>query len=98
LFVRKAFPQRLGLAIVVVAAGAFLVLSAWRSRFYLGAIILCAAVGIDAILYLLVRRLTVCYRCRSEFANVPVNPEHGGFELSVGEKYRSARPKDHSDK
>ena len=90
LFIRKDFPQRLGLAIVVVAGVAFLVLAASRQRFYLGVIVLIAAAAIDALLYWFVPRITVCYKCRSEFRDVPVNPEHEGFELAVGEKYRQA--------
>jgi hypothetical protein len=89
LFVRKDFPQKLGLTIVIVAAVAFLVLAAWRQLFYLGVMILLAAAVVDAVLYLLVPKITVCYRCRGEFRDVPVNPEHEGFELPVGEKYRA---------
>jgi hypothetical protein len=88
LFVRKNFPQRLGLSIVILAGIAFLVLAASRNRFYLGAIVLVVAAVIDALLYLLVPRITVCYRCRAEFRDVPVNPRHEGFELAIGEKYR----------
>jgi hypothetical protein len=88
LFVRKDFPQRLGLGVVVVAAVAFLVLAASRRTFYVGVWVLGAAVVVDVVLYLLVGRVTVCYRCRSEFRDVPINPEHGGYELAVGEKYR----------
>jgi hypothetical protein len=88
MFLRKDFPQKLGLAIVVVAAVAFLVLAASRAWFYLGALVLLAAVAVDAVLYLVVPKITVCYRCRAEFRDVPVNPAHGGFELAVGEKYR----------
>ena len=89
LFIRKDFPQKLGLGIVVVAAIAFVILAASRASFYLGALILLAAAVIDAILYAFVPRITVCYRCRCEFRDVPVNPKHHGFELAVGEKYRN---------
>jgi hypothetical protein len=89
LFVRKDFPQKLGLAVVVAAAVAFVVLSVRRSTMYLGVLVLLAAVLVDAVLYLFVHRVTVCYRCRAEFRGVRVNPEHEGFELAVGEKYRS---------
>ena len=92
LFVRKDFPQKLGLSIVVVAGVTFLVLAARRSNFYLGAIVLIVAVVVDAIIYALVGRVTVCYRCRSEFRGVPINPTHHGFELSIAEKYRGATP------
>lgn len=87
MFVRKDFPQKLGLAIVVVAAVAFLVLAARRGTFYIGVSVLAAAVVIDAVIYALVGRVTVCYRCRAEFRGA-VNPGHEAFELAVAEKYR----------
>ena len=89
LFVRKDFPQKLGLAIVIVAAASFLVLAAFPHLFYVGVLVLLAAAMVDFALYLLVRKITVCYRCRAEFRDVPVNPEHEGFELAIAEKYRS---------
>ena len=91
LFIRKDFPQKLGLSIVIIAAVAFLALASSRQRFYLGAIVLLAAVLIDAALYWFVPKITVCYRCRGEFRDVPLNPLHEGYELAIGEKYRTAR-------
>src|SRR5262245_59289722 len=88
LYIRKDFPQKLGFAIVSCAAIAFLVLAAWRSSFYLGALALIIAAAIDGVLYFFVPRITVCYRCRAEFRDRPVNPKHHGFELAIGEKYR----------
>jgi hypothetical protein len=87
-FIRKDFPQKLGFAIVVVAGVAFLALAASRQRFYLGVLVLIAAVVVDLVLYAIVPKITVCYRCRTEFRDVPLNPEHEGYELAVGEKYR----------
>jgi hypothetical protein len=91
LFVRKDFPQKLGLAIVVFAAVTFLVLASRPRYFYLGALVLVAAVVLDAAIYLFVGRVTVCYRCRAEFRDVPLNPRHEGFELAIAEKYRAAK-------
>jgi hypothetical protein len=88
LFIRKDFPQKLGLMIVVVAGVAFLILAASRSRFYLGAIVLIVAAIIDALLFAFVPKITVCYRCRKDFRDRPINPEHHGFDLAIGEKYR----------
>ena len=88
MFIRKDFPQKLGLGLVVVAAITFLFLAASRQRFYLGVWVLVGAALIDAVLYAIVPRMTVCYRCRAEFRGVPINPEHHGYELAVGEKYR----------
>jgi hypothetical protein len=91
LFVRKDFPQKVGLFIVVLAGVSFLILASSRTRFHLGAIVLLAAAVLDGLLYLVVPKVTVCYKCRCEFRDVKLNPEHGGFELAVGEKYRSPR-------
>ena len=88
LFIRKDFPQKLGLSVVIIAGVAFLVLASSRGHFYLGVYVLLAAAIIDAALYAFVPKITVCYRCRGEFRDVPVNPEHEGYELAVGEKYR----------
>jgi hypothetical protein len=87
MFVRKNFPQKLGLLLVILAALAFLLLAARRETFWIGGMILAIAAGIDVLLYALVPKITVCYRCRAEFRG-PINPKHGGFELAVGEKYR----------
>jgi hypothetical protein len=89
LFIRKDFPQVLGLSVVITAGVVFLVLAAWRQTFWLGAAVLFVAAVVDALLYLLVPKLTVCYRCRAEFRG-PINPKHGGFDLSTAEKYRHA--------
>ena len=87
LFVRKDFPQKLGVTLVILAAVAFLILAAWRETFWIGAMILAIAAVIDALFYIFVPRITVCYRCRAEFRG-PINPKHVGFELATGEKYR----------
>ena len=94
MFIRKDFPQKLGLSVVVIAAVAFLALASSRQHFYLGVIVLLVAVVIDTALYWLVPRITVCYRCRGEFRNVPLNPDHEGFELAIGEKYRQVKTED----
>ena len=91
LFVRKDFPQKLGLGLVALAAVSFLVLSAWRPTFWLGATVLAAAALFDALLYGFVPKITVCYRCRAEFRG-PLNAKHEGYDLAVGEKYRHAPP------
>lgn len=88
LFIRKDFPQKLGMAIVVIAGVAFLVLAANRASMWIGVTILAIAAGIDAMLFFFVPKITVCYKCRGEFRGHPLNPDHHGYELAVGEKYR----------
>jgi len=87
-FTRKDFPQKVGIAIVIGAGAAFLILAASRQRFYLGVLVLVAALLVDLLLYAFVRTITVCYRCRAEFRGIPLNPKHGPYELAVGEKFR----------
>ena len=82
--------RELGLAIVATAGVAFLVLAANPRTFRWGLYVLLAATLLDAALYFVVGKVTVCYRCRAEFRDVPVNPEHEGFDLAIGEKYRQA--------
>ena len=91
LFVRKDFPQKLGMTIVVLAAVSFLILAAWPRLFVWGIVVLVAAAIADGVLYFFVPRITVCYRCREEFRDAPLNPEHEGFELAIAEKYRQPR-------
>ena len=88
LFIRKDFPQKTGLLVIVVAGLAFLIFAARRGTFYLGVWVLVSAAAVDALLYVFVPKVTVCYRCRGEFRGVPLNPDHGPFELAVAEKYR----------
>ena len=90
LFIRKDFPQKTGLAVVVIAAVVFLALAARRGTFYLGVWVLVAAAAVDALLYAFVPKVTTCYRCRADLRGRPLNPEHGAFELAVAEKYRSS--------
>src|SRR6476469_2535807 len=88
LFVRKDFPQKLGLAVVIGAGVVFLALAARPATFFLGVWVLVLSVLVDAVLFFFVPKVTVCYRCRAEFRGRPLNPAHGPFELAVAEKYR----------
>ncbi len=85
-FIRKDFPQKLGLALVVLAA---LVASIFYARENIPATFatLAAVVVIDAVIYLFVGRVTVCYRCRAEYRGAGYNPQHEGFDLATSEKY-----------
>jgi len=85
LFVRKDFPQRLGLFVVIVfgaiAIYAFTIspLLAWS--------VLAAAALIDLFIYLVIGRVTTCYACRAEYRGGQLNPAHEGFDLATSEKY-----------
>ncbi len=84
-FVRKDFPRRLGLVIVLVFGIATI--------YYLPALgpiawsILFGALMLDLIIYQFLGRVTTCYACRAEYRNCNLNPAHEGFDLATSEKY-----------
>lgn len=85
-FIRKDFPQKLGLGLVVLFGLVATAFFAWRN-IPATFITLAALVAVDAVIYLFVGRVTVCYRCRAEFRGVAYNPDHGPFDLATSEKY-----------
>jgi hypothetical protein len=85
-FIRRDFPQKLGMALVVmfgVAASVFFyyqnVLATYGT--------LASLAVVDAIIYFFVGKVTVCYRCRAEYRGLVYNPDHEGFDLATSEKY-----------
>jgi len=84
-FVRKDFPQRLGLTIVIVFGLTAIyyfrtsVLTAWA--------VLAAAVLIDLLIYMFIGKATTCYACRAEYRRNRLNPAHEGFDLATSEKH-----------
>ena len=85
LFVRKDFPQALGLLIVVVAAGVSCYYLTELGFYTIG--ILTAAALFDLALYLLVGQVAVCYRCYAEYRKLQADPDHKPFDLATSEKY-----------
>lgn len=85
-FIRKDFPQKLGLLLVVVFGLIATVFYAYE-RVGMSFATLGALVVIDAFIYLFVGKVTVCYRCRAEYRGVAYNPDHEGFDLATSEKY-----------
>lgn len=90
LFSRKDFPQVTGFAVVVLAAVLAMVMFGMR-QVWMGLAVLAAVVLIDAVIFLFAGRCLVCYRCRSEFRDIPIGKDHRGWELATGEKYRTGR-------
>jgi hypothetical protein len=87
LFVRKDFPQRLGVAIVVTG---FIASSIAWSQYMtvLTFAILFATALIDVVLYLLVGEALECYRCHTQYRTVEGIERHGAFNLQTHERYR----------
>lgn len=85
LFVRKDFPQRLGLFIVIVFG--LTAIYYFRSSVLTAWAVLAAAVLIDLLIYLFIGKATTCYACRTEYRGNRLNPGHEGFDLATSEKH-----------
>jgi hypothetical protein len=81
LYVQRDFNQKAGLAIVVLGA-----ILAPFTPFYSS---LFVAALVDAILYMVLPEISVCYRCQAHFRGFARNPKHGAFDLHVAEQYGS---------
>ncbi|MCA9266694.1 MAG: hypothetical protein KDA60_22705 [Planctomycetales bacterium] len=90
LFVRKDFPQQLGVSIVVL--GIVLSCVAWYYHAVVTTFaILFSSVLIDVALYLFMGELVECYRCHAQYRGTADVAEHGAFDLETHEKYRQRR-------
>jgi hypothetical protein len=97
LFVRKDFPQRLGLGIVVAGLAASCVAWAFRELLLTFAILFGTAL-IDVFLYLFMPDCLSCYRCGARYRGDGITGSFGGFDLETHEKHRQqlARMRDGS--
>lgn len=97
LFVRKDFPQRLGVAIVALGIVGSSI--AWAYTYTIATFaILFATALIDVVLYLFVPNALMCYRCGAMYRMVAGMDQHGTFDLETHERYRqqAARMAGHS--
>jgi hypothetical protein len=87
LFLRKDFPQRLGVGLVIVG---FLASSvAWYYyRPWPALAVLLATALIDAVLYFVCGDAVSCYRCGAIYRGVPDHQQHPPFSLEVHERHR----------
>ena len=87
LFVRKNFPQRLGIAIVVVGLAMSCVAWGYRDLFWTFGILFSTAL-LDVILFFVVPDCLTCYRCGARYTGTDGMSEFGNFNLETHEKYR----------
>ena len=90
LFVRKDFPQRLGVAIVLAGiVGSSIAWAGMNIMWTFG--ILFATALADVVLYFLVGDALMCYRCGAQYRGLSGTDQHGPFELTTHERYRQLR-------
>ena len=87
LFVRKDFPQRLG--VLLVAIGIIGSSIAWHygNLWWTFGILFATALA-DVVLYLVVGDALMCYRCGALYRGVAEMDTHGAFDLETHERYR----------
>ncbi|MEZ6120430.1 MAG: hypothetical protein R3C28_28180 [Pirellulaceae bacterium] len=88
LFVRKDFPQRLGVGIVVIGFAASIV--AWQLRWIITTYaILFVTALIDLFLYYFITGTVLeCYRCHAQYRFLPGMEGYEAFDLETHEKHR----------
>lgn len=90
LYKKKNFPHWLGMSLLVGACLVSVFTYGLYEKWLTWAILIGTAV-FDGLLYLLVGDVTVCYRCNAHYRGRLINPVHGPYELTVGERYRQER-------
>ena len=89
LFVRKDFPQRWGVAIVVAGFGASCI--TWYFHLVLATFgILFGTALLDVILYFVMGDVLECYRCHAQYRQIAQLETHQAFDLEIHERYRQA--------
>jgi hypothetical protein len=87
LYVRKDFPQKLGILIVVFS----IILSSitWYYRMiYATYGIFFAMAALDFALWFLMGNMLQCYRCQTQYRGLAGLEKHDGFDLETHEKHR----------
>lgn len=87
LFVRKDFPQRLGVTIVGIGLALSCVAWYYHAIYWTFAILFATAL-IDLALFLLMGEVLECYRCHAQYRGIDNLVDHENFDLEIHEKYR----------
>lgn len=87
LYVRKDFPQRLGVGLVVIGIVGSSIAWYYASLYWTFGILFATAL-IDVVLFMMVGDALMCYRCQTQYRGVEEMDSHGMFDLETHEKYR----------
>lgn len=87
LYARKDFPQRLGVALVIIGFIGSSIAWANYQVFWTFAILFATAL-VDLLLYILMGESLSCYRCGAQYRGFEEIELHGGFDLETHERYR----------
>jgi hypothetical protein len=87
LFVRKDFPQRLGVGLVVLGIVGSSVAWAMSLPILTFGVLFATALA-DVVLYLVVPDALMCYRCGAQYRMADGMARHGAFNLETHERHR----------
>ena len=87
LYVRKDFPQRLGVALVAIGIVGSSIAWAYGQVYWTFGVLFATALA-DVLLYALVGDQLMCYRCHAEYRGVAEMNRHQAFDLETHERYR----------
>ncbi len=87
LYLRKDFPQRLGVGIVVLGFVASSIAWGYMMPILTFGILFATAL-VDVILYAVVPNALMCYRCGAQYRAVPGIDDYEAFNLETHERYR----------
>ncbi len=87
LFVRKDFPQRLG--VLIIGTGFTISTIFWAYEMVLWSYVpLFVSALIDAVLYLTMGDVLECYRCQAQYRGLPGFDDYKQFDLDAFERHR----------
>jgi hypothetical protein len=87
LYVRKDFPQRLGVLLVVVGIVGSSIAWHYAHLAWTFGILFATALA-DLLLFAVVGNALMCYRCGAQYRGVAEQDAHGPFNLETHEKHR----------
>ena len=87
LYMRKDFPQRLGVLLVGIGIVGSSIAWHYASLSWTFGILFATALA-DLLLFMLVGSALMCYRCGAQYRGVAEMETHGQFNLETHEKYR----------
>jgi DNA-directed RNA polymerase subunit RPC12/RpoP len=87
LFVRKDFPQRVGVLLVALGIVGSSIAWYYANLAWTFGILFATALA-DLLLFTMVGNALMCYRCGAQYRGVAEMESHGQFNLETHEKYR----------
>jgi len=89
-YLRKDFPQRLGVLIVALGFVASSVTWAYNRPIWTFTILFATAL-VDVVLYLVMPSALVCYHCGAQYRGLPKIDQYAGFDLETHERHRQEK-------